>query len=474
MQLFYLGSDASKGYSDFVILDEQKEVVLPNFQLDDTFDGHAKLYQILYDFLKERPDARIHAAVESTGGYENNWLNLLVSFQASLNLKTARLNPLPVKANVKAAFHRNKTDAISAFGVADYLISHPKKVVFFELDPTQSLRKQWTFLTMLIKQRTQLYNQLETLLYSANTEILTHCKDGTPQWVLKLLLRYPTAPKLARARAVTLASIPYITPARAAELIAEAKRSVASQTDAVTEQLVTATVQQVQHLTSTINHQEKLLARQCSEIPEINLLKSFSGIGDHSAVGLLLEIQTIKRFATVKKLACYFGLHPVYKASGDGVGKVKMSKQGRKQGRAILYMVAMTAIRTNPHIQELYQKHVDEGMEKMAAIGVCMHKILRIVYGMLKNEQPYDPQVDRRNRKRSQPKATLKRPDTTRRYQAMDARAPVSKRQHNKRLQVSKSHSDSSAIAGSKLNSQPQKHILKEQHFSPEKPKITT
>ena len=29
-------------------------------------------------------------------------------------------------------------------------------------------------------------------------------------------------------------------------------------------------------------------------------------------------------------------------------------------------------------------------MKKMAAIGLCMHKILRIIYGMLKNNQAYD------------------------------------------------------------------------------------
>ncbi|HYA13432.1 MAG TPA: hypothetical protein VEF33_03735 [Syntrophales bacterium] len=37
MQNYYLGSDVSKGYADFVILDAHKQIVEPNFQLDDTF-----------------------------------------------------------------------------------------------------------------------------------------------------------------------------------------------------------------------------------------------------------------------------------------------------------------------------------------------------------------------------------------------------------------------------------------------------
>lgn len=37
---YYLGIDVSKGYADFTILNQKKEVVEDNFQLDDTFEGH--------------------------------------------------------------------------------------------------------------------------------------------------------------------------------------------------------------------------------------------------------------------------------------------------------------------------------------------------------------------------------------------------------------------------------------------------
>ena len=37
----------------------------------------------------------------------------------------------------------------------------------------------------------------------------------------------------------------------------------------------------------------------------------------------------------------------------------------------------------------------------MAALGICMHKILRIIYGMLKHDKPFDPQIDAANQKRN-------------------------------------------------------------------------
>lgn len=447
VQSYYLGVDVSKGYADFVILDVSKKIVIPNFQLDDTFDGHCKLYQNLCDFFQERPGALIYAAVESTGGYENNWFSSLVKFQGTLNLKSARLNPSGVNANSKAALNRIVTDKISAQNVAEYLISHPEKVSFQHEDALASLRKQWSFVRMLTKQCTQLLNQLEALLYGANPELLVFCKDGTPSWILKLLMRYPTAPKLARARVSSVAKVPYISDRRAQELVTDAKRSVASSTDQVTEQLVVATVTQVLHLKNTIKAQTEIMAKECA-VDEVALLKSFKGISDFSAIGLMLEIQTVERFSSAKKLASFFGLHPVFKVSGDGAGGFRMSKKGRKQPRQILYMVAMSAITSNPLIREIYEEHTRKGMARMAAIGLCMHKILRILYGMLKHNSHFNPNIDRENRKNQshQPKKASK--DKVRRYQDFDPKAPVSGRQGRKRQERKQSQSEDIAKDG--------------------------
>ena len=114
----------------------------------------------------------------------------------------------------------------------------------------------------------------------------------------------------------------------------------------------------------------------------------------------MLNIGAIERFPSAKKLASFFGLHPVYKESGDGIGGFRMSKQGRKEPREILFMVTLTAIGKNPLIRSIYQEHVAKGMHNMAAIGLCMHKILRIIYGMLKHNKAFDPEIDRKNREK--------------------------------------------------------------------------
>ena len=434
MKSFYLGSDVSKGYADFIILDDQKRTVLNNFQLDDTGDGHNRLFDIISQFMEQQSQSTLFAAVESTGGYENNWYHSLEKFQQSFNVAVTRLNPTGVTHNRKADLKRNTTDKISAQSIAEYLIGHPEKVTYQQHDQWFALRKQWKFIRMLTKQCTQMLNQLESLLYIANPDLLKFCKDGVPNWVLKLLLKYATAANLARARVASVAKIPYISEMRARELINAAKQSVASEISPATRQLVEATTKQILSFRKTIKDQEALLASQCS-IPEVELLKTFKGISDVSAIGLMLEIQTVDRFRSAKKLASFFGVHPVFKSSGDDISGIRMSKQGRKEPRKILFMVALTAIRSNPLIREIYQQHQKRGKSKMAAIGVCMHKILRSIYGMLKHQMPFDPQIDINNRQRSAGKTTKPSKGKSRRFQGFDIQAPISRRQNKKRLE---------------------------------------
>ena len=45
MKNYYLGIDVSKGYADFVILNDKKRPIEENFQLDDTSLGHSYLHE---------------------------------------------------------------------------------------------------------------------------------------------------------------------------------------------------------------------------------------------------------------------------------------------------------------------------------------------------------------------------------------------------------------------------------------------
>lgn len=446
MSDYFMGIDVSKGYADFIILDKRKQVCEEVFQLDDTFEGHHKLFGILEEFFKKDRDACIYAAVESTGGLENNWFNFLLGLNSIMNIKIARINPMGPVAHLKASMQRNVNDAISARIIAEYLISYSEKISYNFEDSYSHLRKVFNFIETLKKQKTQFTNQLSILIYTSMPFLIKYTRNGIPNWMLELLLKYPSSEKLSRAQKEILSSIPYISLKRAETLIEQAKTYV-NRLDNSAEYVIKGLVEQIIHLKTKIDEYKKDLSKSCN-LPEVKLLETFPGIGTYSAIGLLINIVKIERFPTAKHLASYFGLHPVYKSSGDGQWKYRMSKKGRAVVRAILFMIARSAINYNPIIRQVYFQHINRGMPKMAALGVCMHKILRIVYGMLKHNQVFDPAIDRHNQEKV---IKLKKEDTIskkRRYQSPTSDAPVSRRENNKRKgkQPQSAKSESSGV----------------------------
>ncbi len=430
----FLGGDVSKGYADFIIIDRNKNTLEKDFQLDDTFEGHNSLFKILSDLLSKNSDTVIYCAVESTGGLENNWLSFLKRIGNVLNVKAARINPIGPYALNKAAMHRNGNDAISARTIAEYLIVYPEKVDYNTEDPFVSLRKLYNMIELLKKQKTQLLNLLNITLYASMPFLLTYCKNGVPNWLLLLLSKYPSAEKLLRAHESSIAAIRYISHNRAKEIKQKAKENIGAQVDEATTITIKTLVNQILHLKNIIKQNKNYMIKQFA-LPEIEIIKSFNGIGYYSAIGLFLNIVSIERFPSAKHLASYFGLHPINKQSGDGTSGFKMSKKGRAVPRQILFMVARTAINTNPLIKEIYIEHLRRGKTKMSAIGVCMHKIIRIIFGMLKNNTTFNPEIDKRNKNKIYTKKGIKQQieNKKRRYQDISEEAPISRRQSKKR-----------------------------------------
>jgi transposase len=438
MPHFFLGCDVSKGYADFIILDADRKVVEQPFRLDDTASGHIALESILRTLCLKIPSVQFFAGAESTGGLENNWLAWFSRIATRLPLKAARLNPMGVKNHMKAEQTRTVSDEVSAEAIAGYLIAHPQKVLYDQDDPFYSARRQWTTIELFKKQTTQLYNNLQNLLYSACPSVLLYCRHGVPSWLLHVLIKYPTAAQLCKARPATVAKIPYVTLQRANALVAQAHDDGASTTDPITARTVQLVAKQLISLEQTVDSIVSELRVLWQNNASVKLLCSFTGIATYSALGLLINIRNVALYPTVSHLASYFGLHPIWRDSGDGTFGYHMSKQGRIQPRAILFMATWVAIVRNPHIKKLYVRcQREKKMKPIEAMGVCMHKILRIVYGMLKTNTPYDPAIDQKNQNKMKPvekkEAHQKHEEKIRRFQQKDSAAPVSKRQAIKR-----------------------------------------
>jgi transposase len=441
----YLGIDISKGYADLYVTRSDKQQVESTFRLYDVPDGHQQLGKLIDKWLFHQKFETLFCGVESTGGYENNWVNYLQEFSASRPIKITRLNAQGVKSLSDAALKRTITDSVSAENIAMYLIDFHHKIRWIDSSSAKVYsdgRRHNSFIRMLKKQRIQLSNQLEKLLYQEFSPLLCYCRHGIPGWLLSLLEKYPTQGAIKKAGTSKLIKIKGITEDKAVALINKIRPGLQI-TSSHIGAVIKSTASQILMLETSIKAEKNSLIKRFKGTSEVTLLTSICGLGEQSAVEILIEIEDINRFEDAKKLSAYFGLHPVFKQSGDGKWGNHMSKKGRSEIRAVLYMSGMTAIRYSDLFKRIYANARAKGKNHFNAMGVVMHKLLRIIFGVLKHKLPFDGGKDADNQDKAKEKQKEKEAEARHtkkersvrleRYNQVDlATSPISKR-HAKR-----------------------------------------
>jgi len=125
-------------------------------------------------------------------------------------------------------------------------------------------------------------------------------------------------------------------------------------------------------------------------IDEYYLILNIDGIGPNLASRILAEIGDIKRFKTREALIAYIGLDPNINQSGKVDGNhLSISKKGNKRLRCLLYLAITCNIRLKKvnTINQFYQKKRQQlnPLNSKAAKVACTAKLIKIIYGMCKN-----------------------------------------------------------------------------------------
>ena len=138
--------------------------------------------------------------------------------------------------------------------------------------------------------------------------------------------------------------------------------------------------------------EERLLKNVKSEYPEsLTLLKTIPGIGEKTALMLLVFTDGFHRFESSKELCSYAGITPVIRQSGSSVkGRARISKIGNPKLRNLLFMCSFNACKYNAGCKVLFDRIVAKGKsKKLALIAVC-NKLLKQAFSIVKNRIPYD------------------------------------------------------------------------------------
>lgn len=141
----------------------------------------------------------------------------------------------------------------------------------------------------------------------------------------------------------------------------------------------------------TLKSEIKTLLQEDKDLNERSeLLQSVPGIASTTAWTLLAELPDIGQFKHAKQLAAYAGLNSGIKQSGSSVrGRGGISKTGSANLRKCLYFPAMTALRCNDLVKVFGDKLKAKGKRPKVIIVAAMHKLLRIIFAILKTGKPF-------------------------------------------------------------------------------------
>lgn len=292
------------------------------------FDNTAAGHQQLLRFLRKHA-AQVRVCMESTGLYG---LDAALALHRQPGIEIMVANPRSVRHFGCAMMQRSKTDPIDARLLAEYA----RRMPYQPWQPPSLQGRQLCALSRAIHQLTEMNTMQKNRLHAASVT------ETTP----KIILR-------------------------------ELERSLAQQQ------------RSIQRLT---REALQLIASDPQLQKRFDLLLSFPGIAQTSALQLLGELVLLSADCNVRQWVAYAGLDPRQYTSGKSVEKkIRISKVGNRHLRRALFMPALVAVRRHPHFRAYYRHLLAHGKFKMVALVAAMRKLLHGIYGVFQTLQPFDP-----------------------------------------------------------------------------------
>lgn len=164
--------------------------------------------------------------------------------------------------------------------------------------------------------------------------------------------------------------------------------------DIASEKVRPSVQRMIGNLEKEIENVKQLIKDHIDNHPDLkqqkDLLESIPGIGDKTAQILLSEIE-FSQFGSARALAAHAGLTPRQHQSGTSVNWTRLSKLGNGRIRKALYFPAIVARKHNKIVREFAGRLSQKGKTPKQVICAAMRKLLHIVFGVIKNNRPFDP-----------------------------------------------------------------------------------
>ncbi|HET9551457.1 MAG TPA: IS110 family transposase [Anaeromyxobacteraceae bacterium] len=113
------------------------------------------------------------------------------------------------------------------------------------------------------------------------------------------------------------------------------------------------------------------------------ILRSAPGVGRVTTFSLIAQLPELGKLSG-RKIAALVGVAPLNRDSGTYRGK-RVTWGGRAAIRQVLYMAALTAVRTSPSMRAFYERLLAAGKPKKVAQVAAMRKLLVMLNAMVRD-----------------------------------------------------------------------------------------
>ena len=146
-------------------------------------------------------------------------------------------------------------------------------------------------------------------------------------------------------------------------------------------------------LDQQIGKLDEAVQKAAEENPQAKLLMTQPGVGPNTALGFVLTIGDVSRFARGKQVASYLGLIPREESSGGRQKLGAITKQGNRMLRSRLVEAAQIAVRFDPEMKKQYLHRCHQKPKGVAKVAAARKLAVRL-YWMLRTQVGY-PEIVR-------------------------------------------------------------------------------
>ena len=385
--MIYVGIDIAKITHFAVVMADDGELLVPVFSFDNDIKGFCLLLSKLAPFNK----SDLVIGLESTAHYANN----LIAFFYDRDYNIAVINPIQTAALKKTNIRKTSTDKTSTVLIVKSLIVNGYRLFAKSDMETLKLKNLCRFRQKTKKSKARLKIQLVTCIDIIFPELQQFFKSGIHiKACYELLKRHPAPNDIAALHLTYLgnllskASHGRFGKEEAKALKSLAKSSVGTCDPSIPIQIAQS-IEQIELFEKQLDELDDTIKSIMLDMDSV--IMSIPGIGYLNGAMILGEIGNISRFSDPSKLLAFAGLDPVVKQSGKFRAKeVRMSKRGSKLLRYALMNAAWNVSLNSKTFNDYFQLKRSQCNYHYAAVGHVAHKLVRVLYKILKDNVAFN------------------------------------------------------------------------------------